>query len=124
MKRAVGHRIRIWTGKANALQKPWDEAYWPEQFIIPSFRAPVVLFKRPKQPSLFVDDPQLGWGVRSKGGLEIHTINADHHEVLREPHVQFVSQILLAHLRTAGVRPEQPAANGTSAIPAVAISVE
>jgi len=124
MKRAVGHRIRIWTGRANALQKPWDEAYWPEQFIIPSFRAPVVLFKRPKQPSLFVDDPQLGWGVRSKGGLEIHTINADHHEVLREPHVQLVSKVLLAHLRTASVRPEQPAASGTSAIPAVAISVE
>jgi amino acid adenylation domain-containing protein len=98
IKRALGDRIGIWTGKAEAVQQPWQQAYWPENFIVPSFRAPVVLFKRPKQPSVYVDDPQLGWGARSKGGVEMHEIDANHHEILREPHVQLVTQVLAAHL--------------------------
>jgi amino acid adenylation domain-containing protein len=95
--RALDNRVRIWTGKAKPT-RPWAEAYWPEDFKPPRFRAPIVLFKRPKQPYYYIDDPLMGWGGRSEGGVITHEINANHHEVLREPHVQFVSKILLEQL--------------------------
>src|SRR5664279_536085 len=96
-KRALGNRIRIWRGKSKAAQ-PWAQAYWPEDFKPPRFHAPVILFKRPKQPYYYVDDPLMGWGARSEGGVQTYEINASHHEVLREPHVQLVSKVLLDYL--------------------------
>ena len=95
--RALVNRTRLWLGKSKA-PRPWAEAYWPEDFKPPRFRAPVILFKRPKQPYYYVNDPLLGWGVRSEGGVTTYEINATHHEVLREPHVQLVSQVLRDYL--------------------------
>jgi thioesterase domain-containing protein len=100
IKCAVVNRIRNWTGNAKA-PRPWIEAYFPENFKTPHFRAPVVLFKSPKQPYFHIDDNELGWGARSERGVEIHSINAIHHEILREPHLQFVSKILLSRLQPA-----------------------
>jgi amino acid adenylation domain-containing protein len=97
IKRASASRIRIWTGKVKA-SKPWEEAYWPENFQVPRFRAPIVLFKRPKQPYYYIADPLLGWGARSEGGVEVHEVNAEHHEVLREPHVEMISKLIVARL--------------------------
>lgn len=96
-KRAMENRMRVWRGLVKPT-RPWAEAYWPEDFKPPRFLAPIVLFKRPRQPYYYIDDPLLGWGARSEGGVETHNINADHHEVLREPHVQFVSRVLLKHI--------------------------
>jgi amino acid adenylation domain-containing protein len=96
-KRALGNRVQIWQGKSKATQ-PWAEAYWPEDFKPPRFSAPVILFKRPKQPYYYVDDPLMGWGARSRGGVRTYEISASHHEVLREPHVQLVSKVLLDYL--------------------------
>ncbi len=96
-RRALGKRAQIWTGK-HKLAQPWAEAYWPQDFKPPLFRAPVILFKRPKQPYYYIDDPLLGWGARSEGGVTTYEINASHHEVLREPHVQLVSRVLLDYL--------------------------
>jgi thioesterase domain-containing protein len=102
IKSASASRIRIWTGKTRA-STPWAEAYWPTNFQIPRFRAPVLLFRRPKQPYYYVNDPLLGWGARSEGGVEVHEVNAKHHEVLREPHVQMISRIIVARMnRTVG----------------------
>ena len=101
IKRATSNRIRIWRGTASASQ-PWAEAYWPKNFIAPRFRAPIVLFKSPKQLYFYIDDPLLGWGARSEGGVEVHEVNADHHEVLREPHVRAISKILVARLNHSG----------------------
>ena len=94
IKRATVSRIRIWTGRVQA-SKPWVEAYWPENFQTPRFRAPIVLFKRPKQLYYYINDPLLGWGARSEG---VHEINADHREVLREPPVKMISEIIVARV--------------------------
>jgi amino acid adenylation domain-containing protein len=91
---AIVKRFRVWSGKTKP-SRPWADAYWPQDFRPPRFRAPVILFKRPKQPYYYVDDPLMGWGTRSEGGVQTHEINANHHEVLREPHVQLVSRVLL-----------------------------
>jgi thioesterase domain-containing protein len=121
-KRAVDHRVRIWVGKTKAA-RPWAEAYWPEDFKPPRFRAPIVLFKRPKQPYYYIDDPLLGWGARSEGGVETHEINANHHEVLREPHVQFVSKVLLERLdATNNHRSEDASASNAATNPATPVS--
>ena len=57
----------------------WQETYWPDNYAPAIFRSPVVLFKRPKQPFYYVNDPQMGWGSpsavhlpRLSGKSEIH----------------------------------------------------
>ncbi len=102
-RRALNKRAQVWMGKSKASQ-PWAEAYWPQDFKLPRFRAPVILFKRPKQPYYYVDDPLMGWGKRSEGGVQTYEINASHHEVLREPHVQIVSRALLEYLSQSDQR--------------------
>lgn len=73
----------------------WRRAYWPdEDFRPPRFGAPVLLFKRPRQPYFYVRDPEMGWGSRSTGGVTICEIKCGHVEMLREPHVRLVGQTL------------------------------
>jgi amino acid adenylation domain-containing protein len=85
-KRAIKNRIRRFTGKVPA-RTDWQEAYWPSNYVPPRFRAPVMLFKRPKQPFYYVKDALMGWGQRTDGRVEIHEIDFDHLYLLREPHV-------------------------------------
>ena len=91
------------TAPANATgdtQAGWSNVYWPgKDFKPPQFRAPVLLFKRPKQPYFYVKDPQMGWGARSLGGVEICEIDCGHVEMLREPYVRQVSQTLEKRLQ-------------------------
>jgi thioesterase domain-containing protein/acyl carrier protein len=98
-QRAVTRQVQVWIGKRKASQ-PWAEAYWPQDFKPPRFLAPVILFKRPKQPYYYVDDPLMGWGARSEGGVRTYEINTSHYEVLREPHVQLISRVLIDFLST------------------------
>jgi thioesterase domain-containing protein len=79
----------------------WEPAFWPGENFKPSrFRAPVLLFKRPRQPYYYrLQDPQMGWGARSLGGVEIVEIECGHVEMLREPHVRVVSQRLRNRLQ-------------------------
>jgi thioesterase domain-containing protein/acyl carrier protein len=82
--------------------KGWKRVYWPgEEFQSPRFRAPVLLFKRPRQPYYYARDPKMGWGARSLGGVEVCEIECGHIEMLREPHVRVVSQRLRSRLETA-----------------------
>ncbi|HKI24709.1 MAG TPA: condensation domain-containing protein [Candidatus Sulfotelmatobacter sp.] len=78
----------------------WSEAYWPDDgFRAPRFAAPVLLFKRPRQPFFYVRDPEMGWGQRSTGGVEVCEVNCGHFELLRQPHVSVVAQTLSARLQ-------------------------
>ena len=73
----------------------WNRAYWPDKdFQPPRFWAPVLLFKRPRQPFFYVRDPQMGWGSRSMGNVETCELKCGHYEMLREPHVHLVGQTL------------------------------
>jgi thioesterase domain-containing protein/acyl carrier protein len=91
-----------WIGPGNkAGGSGWERAFWPgENFQPPRFRAPVLLFKRPRQPYYRLRDPEMGWGARTLGGVEICEIECGHFEMLREPHVRVVSQNLRSRLQT------------------------
>jgi len=92
-KRASENKVQNLVGNKPP-RTDWQQAYWPENFSPPRFRAPVVLFKRPKQPFYYVNDPQMGWGKRSNGGVEIHEIDFPHLHILREPHVRVFGEQL------------------------------
>ena len=107
-KSALKNRLRIWTGQATASQ-PWKDTYWPHDFKPPRFRAPIVLFKRPRQPYYYIDDPAMGWGARSESGVEIHEISARHNEFLREPNAEIISSVLMTWLPSSrNLAPEPP----------------
>jgi amino acid adenylation domain-containing protein len=97
-KQAATNQIRRLMGMIPA-RTDWQEAYWPSNYIPTRFRAPVVLFKRPKQPFYYVKDPQMGWGDRTKSGVEIHEIDFDHLYLLREPHVGVLGEKLAAYIK-------------------------
>ena len=86
-KGVAENKVAILRGK-KASRTDWQQAYWPEDFTPSRFRAPVVLFKRPKQQFYYINDPQMGWGERSEIGVEIYEIDFHHLEILREPHVR------------------------------------
>lgn len=77
----------------------WQEAYWPKNFASRKFQAPVILFKRPKQPFYYVNDPQMGWGSRSLGGVQIEELEFHHQEILHDPHVHAIGQVLATRTR-------------------------
>jgi thioesterase domain-containing protein len=91
---------RVWQrllGRNGSGETAWEKKYWPGQdFEPPQFQAPVLLFKRRRQPYYYVRDPKMGWGARSKGGVDIHAVDCGHFELLRPPHVQVIGQ-RLAH---------------------------
>jgi len=82
----------------------WQQAYWPKDFTAPRFRAPVVLFKRPKQPFYYIHDREMGWGTRTESGVEIHEVDLNHLEILREPHVRTFGEKLSACMARIGRR--------------------
>ena len=86
-KALAENKMNLLTGKQTA-RTDWQQTYWPEDFSPPRFRAPVVLFKRPKQQFYYINDLEMGWGRRSESGVEIHEIDFIHREILREPHVR------------------------------------
>jgi amino acid adenylation domain-containing protein len=107
-KRAAINQLRKLVGKA-PLRTEWHETYWPTDFVPTRFRAPVVLFKRPKQPFFYVKDPQMGWGARTMGGVEIYEIDFDHLNLLREPHVCTVGKKLAACIERVSGQSGHPA---------------
>jgi amino acid adenylation domain-containing protein len=94
----------------------WQNLYWPGAgFKVPQFKAPIVLFKRPRQPYFYKRDPQMGWGVRSRGGVEICEIDCGHYEVLRQPHVQWIAQRLSEKMQEIDARVERSTVSFTVA---------
>jgi len=99
---AAAHRIvKRMTSRSKATPgSGWNRAYWPgEDFEAPQFQAPVLLFKRPRQPYFYIRDPQMGWGGRSMGGVTTCEIKCGHVEMLREPHVRLIGQTLANRLK-------------------------
>jgi thioesterase domain-containing protein/acyl carrier protein len=87
-------------GQNEGNKRGWAHAYWPdEDFQPPQFRAPVILFKSPRQPFYCVRDPEMGWGARTRGGVEICEVGCGHYEVLRQPHVGVIAAGLSQRLR-------------------------
>jgi thioesterase domain-containing protein len=106
-KRSAGKRILTATG-TKGVRTDWREQYWPENFTPPRFRAPIVLFKRPKQQFYYVNDPEMGWGKRSLGGVEIHQIEFHHSQILREPHVRQFGETLATWMTRLSLQIRQP----------------
>jgi len=96
-KRVAENKVQNLLGKKPS-RTDWQRAYWPEGFTPAPFRAPVVLFKRPKQQFYYINDPQMGWGKRSQGGVEIHKVDFPHLEILREPHVRIFGEKLAEYV--------------------------
>jgi len=95
-------RLFVRNGKnGNGSGSGWNRVYWPgEEFREPRFQAPVFLFKSTRQPFYFVRDRQMGWGVRSAGGVEICELDCAHNEFLRHPQVKIVGQVLADRLQS------------------------
>jgi thioesterase domain-containing protein len=92
---------RLFAAHGDGSGNGWKRVYWPgEEFREPRFQALVFLFKRTRQPYYYVRDPQMGWGARSAGGVEICELNCAHNEVLRQPQVGIVGQLLADRLQS------------------------
>jgi thioesterase domain-containing protein len=110
MRRTVGRWIAPVSGESDVQRDGWREALWPgKEFEPPRFHAPILLFKRPRQPYYRIRDPQMGWADRSLGGVEISEIDCGHFEMFREPHVRAVAERLGARLQDIALRPHSPA---------------
>jgi thioesterase domain-containing protein len=100
--------VRRFFGKTNEsstadVLNGWKDVYWPgEDFQEPRFKAPILLFKRPRQPYFYVKDAEMGWGARSLGGVEICEIDCGHVEMMREPFVHVVGRKLADRLELVG----------------------
>jgi thioesterase domain-containing protein len=96
-RRAIARRWRSILQQQTTQINPWDQAYYPAKGFQPKqFEAPVLLFKRPKQPYFCARDPQMGWGRRSIFGVEIRLIDGAHEAMLREPAVQVIGKTVAA----------------------------
>lgn len=96
----------------------WPRAYWPGgEFQPPRFRAPVMLFKRPRQPYYYVRDPEMGWGERSTGGVQICEVKCGHYEMLRLPHVRVIGKNLSRRLREINARYAESTASRSPLLP-------
>jgi thioesterase domain-containing protein len=95
-KQAIKSRLRRLLLHETTSLDPWTKAVWPGREYQPKhFRAPVILFKRPKQPYFKMKDREMGWGRRSLSEIMICTVNvAVHDEMLREPAVRVMAEQL------------------------------
>jgi thioesterase domain-containing protein/acyl carrier protein len=97
--------VKRWARRNQSTRNAWAQVYWPgDDFQAPRFRAPVLLFKRPRQPFYYVRDPKMGWGARSTGEVEICEVNCGHFEMLREPQVRVLGERLVERLRAINER--------------------
>ena len=102
----------------------WQETYWPEGFTPTQFQAPVILFKRPKHQFYYINDPQMGWGARSKSGVEIHELDFHHLEILREPHVRRFGETLAECVERVSRRADQRAVSGGNQQDSPTVSIQ
>ncbi len=108
-QRIARNKVDHVLGKS-APRRDWSQVYWPEDFTPARFRAPVILFKRPKQQFYYIKDPQMGWGARTRSGVEIWEMDFHHLEILREPHVRKFGEILREAMGRVSQRSLKPQA--------------
>ena len=110
-------------GRNGSGKNEWAQAYWPdENFQPPHFRAPVILFKRPRQPFFYVRDPEMGWGARSTGGVEICEVQCGHLQLLRQPYVGIIAQTLSTRLHA--INDQAKGKTTASAMPGTQLTVQ
>ena len=102
VRTALSKKFRQVTTLSPPVETSWSKLYWPgKDFKTPRFKAPVALFKRPRQPFYYMKDEAMGWGERSQGGVHIYRIDFPH-RMLRDPYVRELASRLLECLsRTA-----------------------
>jgi thioesterase domain-containing protein len=67
---------------------PLHETYFPgAQFVPPTYRGRIAVFRVRRQPLNRIRDKQLGWGRFSTGGVDVHIVPGKHGTVLQEPNV-------------------------------------
>jgi amino acid adenylation domain-containing protein len=104
-REAVARRVRRIVQHTPVPSEPWVQACWPGKGFRPrQFRAPVLLFMSPEQPYFYLRDPEMGWGARSTGGVEVVLVNAPHQEMLHEPYVGIIGVKLADVLRRVNGR--------------------
>lgn len=90
--------LRQWARHRYGSSRPellWPKAYWPGKNFVPKkYSGKITLFKVPKQPFFYVNDPLMGWGTRTTGDVEVHLFNSKHTAILREPYVQELARKL------------------------------
>jgi thioesterase domain-containing protein/acyl carrier protein len=61
----------------------------------------ITLFKAAEQRAEFGPDPQLGWGVVARGGVEVYEVPGDHMTILDQPRVAVLAKRLRSCLDAA-----------------------
>ncbi len=108
---------RLLDPAAVPLKSEWVDAYWPGDAFVPAkVRARVTVYKVPKQPFYYHDDPLLGWGARTISGVDTQVIpDGRHLLLLREPHVQNLAAAMGKTLKRLNVpKPRTHEANETA----------
>jgi amino acid adenylation domain-containing protein len=101
VRRAARNRIQWWLKKSAPRKTEWTETYWPgEDFVPVRINTRITIFKIPKQPFYYNSDPLLGWGSRTKSGVDIEIIaHGRHRLLLREPYVRELAAAILRSLK-------------------------
>jgi amino acid adenylation domain-containing protein len=96
LARVVRNRIHWWL-RSSPRKTEWTEAYWPgEDFVPARVNTRITIFKIPKQPFYYNDDPLLGWGARTNSSVDIQVIpHGRHRLLLREPYVRELAAAML-----------------------------
>jgi thioesterase domain-containing protein/acyl carrier protein len=67
---------------------PLHETYFPgADFVPPTYRGAIAVFRVRRQPLNRIRDKQLGWGSRTSGAVDIHIVPGKHGNILNEPNV-------------------------------------
>jgi len=75
--------------------KSFKPTFWPGRDFVPAKCAgSIIVFKTPKQPFYYGNDPLLGWGTRTTGVVEAHLVDSTHHHLLRYPCVRQIADKL------------------------------
>ena len=99
-REAVQKLLLHLVGRCARQPSPWEQIVFPGKDFRPrQFRAPVLLFRGRKQSYYYVRHPELGWGARSTGSVQICLLEGTHNEMFREPNVRIIADKLMAVLR-------------------------
>jgi aspartate racemase len=80
---------------AATTQALWDERVFPGPgFVPPQVDAPITVFRVKKQPPWRIKDERLGWGDRTRGGVDLHHVDGVHADFMRPPHVAVLAREL------------------------------
>jgi len=104
----LGKKAKSAAGVGADEESLWKTNYWPgEEFVPTQIHSPITLFKIPRQPFYYVNDPFLGWAKRTTNNVAIESIDAKHLLMLRKPGVRNLGKALGKHLKqTQRISPE------------------